>query len=286
MLIAATCSTIAAMLAYASGGDTITLHGRCDTITIRQKYESTVTVDASKALVRGLVINGENIHWKGGVLTASGGLNANGPTGYAVRVFYGKSVTIEGALITDASRGVVLDRSEDINIIKNRFNGLRVDGIIASRVAGMKVTWNDFRNSKPNPSTCVSSDGQTAFEVARRSCEGAWRDGDHADAVQMRNGISDALIAFNRVTGQTQGLTQMDSVNDAPLKNVVIRKNAIATDGYHRLTLTRCYDCRIEGNYVRRQKGSTKKAVILEGMATRCGNFVEDERSRDPRCPS
>ena len=286
MLIAATCSTIAAMLAYASGGDTITLHGRCDAITIRQKYESTVTIDASKALVRGLVILGENIHWKGGVLAAPDGLRGNGPAGYAVKVLYSKSVTIEGALITDANRGVVLDRSKDVTVTKNRFNGLRVDGIIASQVEGMEVTYNDFRNSKPNPSTCVEPDGQMAFEVARRNCDGTWRDGDHPDAVQMRNGVTDALVAYNRVTGKTQGLTQMDSRNDAPLKNVIIRKNAIATDGYHRLTLTRCYGCRIEGNYVRRQRGSMKKAVIYEGMAARCGNFVQDERTRDPRCPS
>lgn len=283
MLIAATCSTFAAMLAYASGGDTITLTGDCGTIEIARDFPATVYVDARNATVQGLRISGSRVHWWGGRISAPGGMDAIGLPGYAVKIT-GKAIRIKSAVITNAKKGMVIDGASSILVDRNRFWRLREDGIIASRSSRLTVSYNDFSESKPRPTQCTAADGTITYNVASRDCDGVWVDGNHADAVQMRNGMIKVRLNNNTVSGPTQGLTQMDTTGDAPLQNVVIRDNTVITDAYHRITLGNCIDCHIQNNTVRRAEGSTKKAIILPGAATRCGNFAEDEKTSDGPC--
>lgn len=283
MLIAATCSTFAAMIAYASGGDTITLTGNCGTIEIAREFPSNVYIDATKATVQGLRISGSRIHWRGGRISAPGGMDAIGLPGYAVKIS-GTGIRVKSAIITNAKKGMVIDQAGSVLVDRNQFWRLREDGIIASRTSKLTVSFNRFSESKPLPTRCVLSDGNVLFGLASRNCSGAWTDGNHADAVQMRNGMSDVTIADNTVSGETQGLAQMDTTGDLPLRNVVIRNNTIVTDGYHRITLTDCTGCAIRNNVVKKAVGSTKKAIILPGAATRCGNFAEDEKVSDGPC--
>lgn len=285
MFIAATCSTFLAMVAYASGGDTITLTGNCGTIEIARQFQSTVYIDATKASVRGLRISGSRIHWSGGRISAPGGMDAVGPPGYAVKIS-GHSIRIKSAIITGAKKGMVLDKASGVLVDRNQFWRLREDGIIASRTSGVKILYNRFSESRPLPTRCTRPDGKLVRGLARRDCPGVWVDGNHADAVQMRDGMADVLIADNTVTGPTQGLTQMDTTGDLPLRNVTIRNNRVVTDAYHRITLTDCSGCAIRNNVVRRAVGSTRKAVILPGAATRCGNIAQDEKTSDGRCPA
>lgn len=283
MLIAATCNTFLAMIAYASGGDTITLTGNCGTIEISRQFPSTVYIDATKATVQGLRISGSRVHWWGGRISAPGGMDAIGVPGYAVKIT-GQAIRVKSAIITNARKGMVIDQASSVLVDRNQFWRLREDGIIASRTSKLTVLLNNFSESKPLPSRCVLSDGTVVLGLASRDCGGTWTDGNHADAVQMRNSMTDVTIADNTVSGETQGMAQMDTTGDLPLRNVVIRNNTIVTDGYHRITLTACYDCAIRNNVVRKALGSTKKAVILPGLATRCGNFAEDEKVPDVPC--
>lgn len=283
MFIAATCNTIAAMLAFASGGDTITLTGNCGVIEIKRSYSSAVTIDASHATVRGLRITGQNVIWRGGVISAPATMDTSGPNGYAVKIS-GRNVTMKGATITAAKKGLVIDGAQNVVVDRNKFWRLREDGIIASNTRGMTVTNNAFTESLPLPSRCVAQDGSVTYGVASRNCEGTWADGNHADAVQMRNGIENAVIANNKIRGETQGIAQMDTPGDRPLRTVTVRANTIITDGYHRITLTECLGCVIRDNTVRKIAGSTKKAVILPGKATRCNNSAEDEKTKDGVC--
>lgn len=285
MFIAATCTTIAAMLSYASGGDTITLTGNCGQIEISKTYAKALTIDAAGAKVRGLRITGQNVVWNGGVISAPGTLDTTGPNGYAVKIS-GRNIVLKGATITAAKKGLVIDGAVAVRIEKNRFWRLREDGIIASDSKALTVTHNSFSESRPLPSTCTAPHGGVTYGLAARKCAGTWKDGNHADAVQMRNGIENAFIAHNTVQGETQGIAQMDTAGDRPLRAVTIRSNTIATDGYHRITLTQCLGCVIRDNTVRKAPGSTKKAVILPGKATRCGNFAEDEKVSDGVCPA
>lgn len=283
MPIAATCASIAAILATAQGGETIALSGTCPTITIARSYARPVTIDAARARVGGVVLSGANIRWSGGTLFAPGGLDGKGPLGYAVLIRGGRNVRVERAIVTGAKKGMVIDKARSIVVDRVQFLALREDGIIASETAGLTVTNSRFADSIPRPSSCTSAAGIVTMAVPHRDCRGVWSDGNHPDAVQMRNGVTDVLIANNTVRGPTAGMTQMDTTGDAPLARVVIENNRIETSTYHQITLTECTDCAIRGNIVRAEKGWGKRAVIRPGQARRCGNDTTDE-ARDKAC--
>jgi hypothetical protein len=186
-------------------------------------------------------------------------------------------------MVTAAKKGVVIDGAREVKIIRSQFVRLGEDGVIASRVAGLHIVGSSFEQTIGKPTACLVK-GKKSLDVAKRDCVGTWTDGFHADAVQMRNGVTDALIEGNTVRGATQGLTQMDTKGDLPLQRVVIRQNVVTTTGYHSITLANCIGCRIEGNEVRRQAGATKRAVIIPGQALRCGNLAPDDKVRDRPC--
>jgi hypothetical protein len=283
MPILATCASLAAILARTDGGETIALRGNCPTITITRAFPRPVTIDAAKARINGLVLRGANIRWSGGILSAPGGMDAKGPAGYAVLIRGGRNIRVERAVVTFDKKGIVVDKARSVAIDLVEFTRLREDGIIVSQTAGLTVTNSSFADFLPRPTRCISPAGVVASGVARRHCPGTWIDGNHADAVQMRNGVTDARIANNRIRGPTQGITQMDTRGDAPLARVVVENNDIATSAYHQITLTECDDCTIRRNTVRRERGWDKRAVIRPGKARRCGNESQDE-SPDVAC--
>lgn len=276
MTIAATCATIALALASAKGGETINLKGDCGPMTVAKVYPKQVTVNAGGATVRGLVIRATNLRWRSGTLAASGGYAAPSGAGYGVLIRGAAKVRIEGVLVTDANRGIVIDNSRDVTIADSRFARYGADAIIASAVKGFTVVRNRFSQVIGKATECTTAGG-VVYGLAKRDCAGAWVDGWHADATQMRNGITDALIADNVVEGMTQGITQMDSVGDAPLERVQVERNRVSADAHH-ITLTDCLGCTIRGNIVRRFPGSKWRAVIRAGMARRCENDVQDEK--------
>jgi nitrous oxidase accessory protein NosD len=289
MSISATCATILGVLAAAKGGESITLKGDCGAITITRSYPRPVSIQADGASVRGLFITGgQNISWRGGTISAPQGPHGAGRDGYGILIRNAAKVSITGALITNAKKSVVLDGAKDVTLNDNRFQHYGEDGVIASITKGLTVLRNTFSDQIGKPTEC-SAAGKITLGLSRRDCVargGAWVDGYHNDAVQMRNGVADALIAHNQVTGETQGITQMDKKGDAPLENIRIEFNTVMTDGYHPITLGDCKSCTIRMNTVRRAKGSSKKSVILAqpGVLV-CGNTVPDMPSTaGPRC--
>lgn len=283
MPILATCASLAAVLARADGGETIALQGNCPTVTISRSYPQPVTIDAAKARIGGLVLTGANIRWRGGTLSAPGGLDGKGPTGYAVLIRGARNIHVERAVVTAAKKGMVIDKARSVTVHRVEFTGLREDGIIASETAGLTVTDSRFAGSVPRPTRCISPAGAVTEGVPHRDCKGTWVDGNHPDAVQMRNGVTNVRIAGNTVRGPTQGITQMDTTGDAPLARVVIEDNDIATSHFHQITLSDCDDCVIRRNVVRRERGWERRAVIRPGKALRCGNDSQDE-ARDKPC--
>lgn len=284
MSLLATCATLAAVLASAQGGETINLeHGSdCEAVAVSKHYTRQVTINAGYSTVRGLTISGSNVRWRSGVVMATGGAFAIGPRGYGVRIT-GANIMLDGVLVTAAKKGIAVVGARNVSIVRSRFRAYGEDGIIASRTIGLRVEDNSFADVIGKPREC-EVDGVISYGTAKRDCTGTWRDGFHADAVQMRDGVTDAVIRGNVVRGETQGLTQMDTTGDAPLARVLIADNDIETSGYHPITLGECIDCRIENNAVRRTPGSDKRAVILAGKATRCGNYAPDDRIVDGAC--
>ena len=281
MSIAATCASIAAALASAQGGETIELRGDCPRLVVASEFRQPVTVDATKARVKGLVVTGGGLWWKGGTITAPGGIDGAGPNGYGVKIT-GRNVTLDGVTVTDAVKGIVLDGADGVTITGSRLWRLRDDGINASQSVNLKILHNVFSETDPFPSVCTQPDGTREERVSRRDCKGKWRDGNHADAVQMRNGVADAELAYNKVYGNTQGLAQMAGRGDAPLARVKIHHNFVQTSLSHQITLGDCTECRIFSNNVVQASNSRYKAVIRAGTAARCGNEVPDERPDGP----
>lgn len=285
MSIAATGATIDAILASAHGGEVISLKGECARITIDRAYPKRVTINAGRSTVAGLFITGSNVRWRGGTLRAAGGAYGVAQAGYAAQVHRGAShIRLDSVLVTAAKKGVVVDEASDIAIKRSRFWRLGEDGIIASRTAGLTIADNHFSETQGKPTQCVTG-GVTTYGVAKRDCKGVWTDGTHPDAIQMRDGVTDAQIYGNLVEGNTQGITQMDTPGDAPLERVHVYDNVVRTDNYHHITLTRCAECSIRNNRVERAAGSQKKAVIRAGEALRCGNYAQDEKMQDGACP-
>lgn len=286
MTITATCATLAAILASAQGGEVISLTNQnCPTITISKAYTKQVTINAGGSSVAGLVITGKNVRWRSGMITALGGAFASSTPGYGVRIYNGAAnIRFDGVTVTAAKKGVVLDLASGVVFADSRFVLLGEDGIIASRVNGLTVARTRFAQTIGKPSECNVA-GVVTLGVPSRDCLGVWKDGYHADAIQMRNGVVNARIYDNLVEGPTQGITQMDTTGDAPLERVIVERNIVRTSNYHPITLgANCIGCRIMNNRVERAVGSQIKAVIRQGAAVRCGNYAQDERVQDAPC--
>jgi hypothetical protein len=244
-------SALDALLADVAGGWTAVLVGAYRTVTIRNAYERPITVYAATAsTVNGLVISGANVNWHGGLVVAPGGSRGSGPAGYGVSVQpSARSIAIDGVRVRDADRGFVTNGGNGIRIT-NCDVSVRQDGIIASGTKQFDIIDNRFHAFYPLPTTCtIGSDVRTG--LSRRDCEavgGVWRDGDHSDGIQLRNGITDCRIVGNRIESITQGICQMDTTGDAPLSNVLIAYNNVEVTGFHSITFGRCANLSVIGN--------------------------------------
>lgn len=223
----------------------------------------------------GLTITGANVRWTSGKIVAPLGSDGEGGDGYGTMVRHARNVRIEAVTFGASRKAVVLDRSEGVTIAGSRFDGYGEDGVIVSQVTGLLITRNRFVDVRGKRTSCTEASGVVPG-LAQRDCVtlgGTWADGWHPDAVQMRNGVKRAVITFNYVAGQTQGLTQMDTVGDAPLEDVLIVDNEVRATAHH---VTRgngvgCINCRRERNAVRRFETTTLKAVVRALSARRYG---------------
>jgi nitrous oxidase accessory protein NosD len=286
-MISATCASIAMILASAPGGSAIKLSGDCPALTITRNFTPAITIDANGATVRGLTINGGGVAWHSGTFRASGGMDMRGPPGYAVLIRGGRDVSFDGTIFTDANRGLVIDKAENIKVRNSHFVKLREDGIIASASRNLEVTRNEFIESQPFPSTCTT-EGEVENRVAKRVCDargGSWKDGNHADAVQIRDAIVDAVIGWNRIEGDTQGIGQMAARTDRPLANVKVISNYVRVSYPHSISLATCNDCSIIDNDVAAiGKGKTVLRFKPE-LTLACGNKVANGGPGREPCP-
>jgi hypothetical protein len=284
---AATCASIAAILASAPGGSTIKLSGDCPAVTIKRTYTPAITIEAAGATVRGLTINGGGVVWRGGTFRAPGGMDMRGPPGYASLIRAGRDVVFDGITFTDANRGLVLDEADNITIKNSHFVALREDGIIAAASRNLEITRNDFLNSQPFPSKCTLGD-TVERSVPRKVCEGrggTWKDGNHADAIQLRDAIIGALIGWNRIDGNTQGIGQMAAKTDRPMANVKIVGNYVRVGFPHSITLGKCSDCQIIDNDVAGNGAYKTVLRFRPEMTMACGNKVANGGPGREPCP-
>ncbi len=287
-MILATCLTIVAALLAAQGGEEIRLSGDCATpLTVSKVYTAPVVIDARGAKLHGLTITGTNVTWRGGTMVSRDGA-VTGPNGYALRIYKARGVRVEGATFGLSRKAIVVDLSSDITVTGGLFDGVGEDGIIASATSGLTITGNVFRGTLGKPTECAVNGG-IIYGLSSRDClamGGVWKDGFHNDAIQLRNDDRDVLIAGNAVTGETQGIAQMDATTDLPLQRVRIMHNQVAVTYGHAITLGGCLDCAIIDNDVKRGPGSTTKTIIrFQAGTLACGNRVQDVQNGTGPCP-
>lgn len=207
------CLTIGAALAAAQGGETISLRpgSDCARITISKQYAAPVTVDAQGSTVRGIVVNGAaNVTWRGGTVLAREGVT-KGPGGYGLLIRKARSVKVTGSRFGLARKAVVVDKANDVTITGNLFEGVGEDAMIVSATSDLTITRNIIRDTIGKATRCQVA-GNVIEGLSSRDCtarNGHWTDGFHADAVQLRNGVTDALIAENIVSSNMQGIGQI-----------------------------------------------------------------------------
>ena len=270
------CESFASRLSAAEGGDTLVLAGDCDEITITERFDRRVTVDASNAVVRGLrIIGGANVSWVGGVVIAPGGMDGPSNTGYAIHLRGAENVRISDVVITDANRGMVMDDTRNVVLSGNRFWRLRTDGLISRNSVNVQVKGNQFSETVPVPTSCTMPDGSVLRGLAKRNCEGVWRDGTHSDAIQFYDGATNWKITGNTIRGDTQGIVNFGG--KAPARDIEIIDNDVAVTTGHTISVVKCLGkCLVAGNKVSRGDPG-RKAAIYEGTAFRCGNRVSDQ---------
>jgi hypothetical protein len=185
------------------------------------------------------MVNAQNVEWIGGRIEASGGGDSSGPAGYAVLLQGSKNIKISEVNFRNFNRGIVGGGgTQDISITNNHFSG-RQDGVIYSGGVNVTISYNTFEDFTPRPTTCDLSTGERRTGLSRRDClalGGSWTDGDHSDAIQLRNGCNGFTIAHNRIINVQQGIGQMDSPDDLPLSNFKVIGNEVQVLGYHSIT--------------------------------------------------
>ena len=239
-MLQATPDTISGILAAATGGFTVELSGIFPLIKIPTNYTNRITIIAHRATVHGVSVSGSNIDWFGGQIEAPNGNDGVAAGGYGIA--YGataRDVRWIGCKLRNANRGVAGSGGLRLSWIDCDF-AVRQDGLIIAGGEGFQIVGNRFHDFTPKPTTCTLPNGDIQYGLGSKSCVslgGVWRDGDHSDAIQLRNGCKNFLIAYNKIESISQGIGQMDSVTDAPLDDIQIIGNEVEVTGFHSITI-------------------------------------------------
>jgi parallel beta-helix repeat protein len=232
------------------------LEGLITDLRITENFDDPVTYIAHDATIKGLTITGSNVSIVGGNIEAIDGSDGRGTLGYGINLRGAKNIRLSGLRIRNSDRGIVVDNCDGL-IVDSCDVSVRQDGIIANRGQNYQFTNNRFHGFYPRPTTCKIGD-EIRTGLSRRDCEaigGAWTDGDHSDAIQIRNGIRNMVIAGNRIEGIHQGIGQMDGSTDLPLDNVLVIGNDVRVTGFHSVTIPRCSNLQVIGNTTQQLTG-------------------------------
>lgn len=295
------CAALILALANPAGGGSYTLTSDCPSrqggpaLVIRQVFRKTVTIEAHGRVIKGMLIDGGgNIAWNGGRIEAPAGSGEDpqqsGAQYYGVQIKgQSRSIAFDGVGFTNARKAIVFSGpAQGLTVRNSRCDGNVEDCLIASGGQDIVFTHNVAGPFVTKPSLCVV--GAFTFDrLPKRDClarSGEWRSGWHSDVLQLRNGVSNVLVADNVINTTGQGLTQMDKPTDAPIRAVRFTNNRIQA-GRHGLTLGRCVDCLIDQNELKTSMGHLKwKAVIIPGQARACGNTVPSGGAGRESCRS
>lgn len=207
-------------IAQAKPGEVISVKvGDYGRVTLKNlNFPKSIRVNATGSTFAGIVIWGSTgIEWVGGTVSNSADKS------YGVHIRESRDITVKGLTVMNATRGMVIDRGEGINIIGNTLTKLRSDGIDVALSHRVLVDGNSCRDFSPNPAV---------YDASGRLI----RDGDHPDCIQAWSrptapATSDVTVTNNSAEGRMQGIFFgnhiRDGVDDGGFDRVVIRNNRI-----------------------------------------------------------
>jgi nitrous oxidase accessory protein NosD len=238
--------SIAGALNVAAPGDTIILlPGGYGVVALpRKSWQTPINIDARAATMSGVVFfKTGGVNWTGGTIIG---------TGYGVSISNSERISVSATDVSGGTRGIVINNSTDVKVLRNKLHGLRTDGvdIVGQRIL---VEGNQIWDMSPAPA-------------------------DHPDGIQMWNATGsqtrDVTIRGNIITGAMQGIFGRST--GVPLSNIVVTGNRVTVDYPNGIVVTNTEDSIITGNVVRSQ-GSFKVNLRVDGAnLMACGNTVPD----------
>jgi hypothetical protein len=239
-----------------------------------RRFDPPVTVLADGATVQGIVLaDVQGLRWRGGTIVSAEGLQPSTTMqGYAVNIRQSRDISIEGATLTSAVRGVVLAQSDGIALRRLMLTGLRSDGIniaLSRRVLVEDVTCSDF--------VPIARIDDAAGKMIK--------DGDHPDCIQAWSRPSDppsADITIRRVKarGPMQGIFLgnhvRNGIDDGGFDRVLIEDNDIEVAFPNGIRIDGGRNSIVRNNRVATPPGARFRTSlrITDGMLA-CGNRID-----------
>jgi polygalacturonase len=281
--LTATPSTYKTVAAAAKCGDTVTLaagdYGAVQVTryntpgAIACPADNRIEIRAEDARMDSLTFRAvQGVNWFGGFISAPLGVATPGVTMDSSRF-----VRFAGGLVTGHKVGVTAVRGSDYEIVGNRFQGLRSDGINVTSSQRVLIESNQVVMTVPIKAT-YTPEGKLLV------------DGDHSDGVQAWNTaglprVTDVTIRGNYFRGMMQGIAVFDAGKGGVDRFIVENNTIDGIDFWHGITLTEARDSVIRDNIVLTRKGAKawnfpfqpiKTWVSIPGAinVVACGNTV------------
>lgn len=283
-ILTATCATLAAVLSSAQPGDTVRLSGRCGDVTLPARNHATpVTVDASRAVIRSLMVRGTaGWTWKGGTIDSP-----LPPTVWRnVMIDNARRIEISGVTLTGGQTGVLVTRgSEDVMLRDNIATGLQSDGFNVATARRVSIIGNTCRDFRPIPP--VYANGRMV------------KDGSHPDCIMLwseagKEPTSDITIVGNKMSGAMQGISHFwhPKLGRDKVYRVKVWDNDVEVSYFHGIYMENTPGADLRGNRVRTVSGATalgnpamkvRAWLKADPAGSSCGNYVDGKRV-DRRC--
>jgi hypothetical protein len=245
------------LVARADDGATIVLPaGSTGRLTIeRRSFSPAITIDASAAVLTGVVLNRvDGVTIRGGAIIGPGGRS------YGVSIRNSGHISVRDMTISGAHRGVVVNDSHDVELIGLNLTGLISDGINVALSRRVVIERNRCRNFTPRIAT-YAADGSRI------------RDGDHPDCIQAwsrptRPPSADISVIDNDIDGAMQGIFfgnhVRGGVDDGGFDNIIIRNNRVRVGYPNGIVLGNVRNATITGNQI-----STTPGAVMPNRPSR-----------------
>lgn len=229
-----------------------------------RKWERPVVVDARLSRIRLVLNDVENLHIIGGTFADA---NGTGPQGYAAAVTRSRGITIEDALFTNATRGLVIGRSEDIVLKRLTLKGLRSDGInlaLSRRIQLSDIHCSEFSPVPPDHPDCIQ----------------AWSRPDMPPTADI---AIQNVVVKGRMQGVFFGNHTRNGVDDGGFDRISIRGADVATTYLNAVAVFDCRNCTIVGNVVASLPESSNRALVRVKRCSDCTVADNLDEARPPR---